>query len=64
MFAKPPVQEQPAPVQQPAPTNDDANVRAARVLALAQDTADRLTGSARADADAMFTRCAPGVFFR
>ncbi|SDU40929.1 DivIVA domain-containing protein [Gordonia westfalica] len=55
MFAKPPVQEQPAPVQQPAApvVDDDANVRAARVLALAQDTADRLTGSARSDADAM-----------
>uniref|UniRef100_UPI003D911CA2 DivIVA-like cell division protein Wag31 n=1 Tax=Gordonia sp. B7-2 TaxID=3420932 RepID=UPI003D911CA2 len=44
----------PAPVAAPvAPVDDDSNVRAARVLALAQDTADRLTGSARADADAL-----------
>ncbi|WP_168701965.1 DivIVA-like cell division protein Wag31 [Gordonia paraffinivorans] len=46
-FAKAPAQE--------APSNDDANVRAARVLALAQDTADRLTSSARADADALLS---------
>ncbi|MFE0749570.1 DivIVA domain-containing protein [Gordonia sp. NPDC058843] len=58
MFAKPAAApEPPAPTPPPAPqaTNDDANVRAARVLALAQDTADRLTGSARADADAMLS---------
>ncbi|ANY23996.1 MULTISPECIES: DivIVA-like cell division protein Wag31 [Gordonia] len=58
MFAKPAAApEPPAPAPTPAPqaTNDDANVRAARVLALAQDTADRLTGSARADADAMLS---------
>ncbi|WP_238423533.1 DivIVA domain-containing protein [Gordonia sp. 'Campus'] len=57
MFAKPAAPEPVAPAPTPAPqaTNDDANVRAARVLALAQDTADRLTGSARADADAMLS---------
>ncbi|MEO9327607.1 DivIVA-like cell division protein Wag31 [Gordonia aurantiaca] len=49
IFAQAPAQEAPAA----APTDDDANVRAARVLALAQDTADRLTSSARADADAL-----------
>lgn len=48
----------PAPVVEapvaPQPVYDeDASVRAARVLALAQDTADRVTGSARSDADAM-----------
>lgn len=51
MFAKAPAQEDPAA----APSNEDANVRAARVLALAQDTADRLTSSARADADALLS---------
>ncbi|MBD0860098.1 DivIVA domain-containing protein [Gordonia sp. zg691] len=57
MFAKPAAQEHVAPTPAPAPQagNDDSNVRAARVLALAQDTADRLTGSARADADAMLS---------
>ncbi|MDL9937414.1 DivIVA domain-containing protein [Gordonia sp. ABSL1-1] len=48
----------PAPAAAPAAPaetegGDDAHVRAARVLALAQDTADRLTGSARSDADAL-----------
>lgn len=47
----------PAPAAPAAPTGggeqDDSHVRAARVLALAQDTADRLTSSARSDADAM-----------
>ncbi|MGV9826227.1 MULTISPECIES: DivIVA-like cell division protein Wag31 [unclassified Gordonia (in: high G+C Gram-positive bacteria)] len=51
--------EAPAPAPQPAaapvaaPTDDDTNVRAARVLALAQDTADRLTGSARQESDSL-----------
>lgn len=44
-----PVAEAPAA----AVGDDDASMRAARVLALAQDTADRLTGGARSDADAM-----------
>jgi DivIVA domain-containing protein len=34
-----------------APAGEEVHVRAARVLALAQETADRLTGMAQADAD-------------
>ncbi|MDR3663956.1 MAG: DivIVA domain-containing protein [Mycobacterium sp.] len=43
----------PAPVAAPvaAPVGEDHHVRAAKVLSLAQDTADRLTGSAKAEAD-------------
>ncbi len=37
------------PVQQPV--SEDHNLKAARVLSLAQDTADRLTGTAKAEAD-------------
>lgn len=56
VFAAAPVAEQPAaPVEAPAPaySDEDANLRAAKVLALAQDTADRVTGSARSEADAL-----------
>jgi DivIVA domain-containing protein len=58
------VQTQAIPVYQPEPepvvqqvvvesagTNEDQALKAARVLSLAQDTADRLTSTARADAD-------------
>jgi DivIVA domain-containing protein len=47
-----PVQAAPAPVpvQSPAASEEQA-IKAARVLALAQDTADRLTGTAKAEAD-------------
>src|SRR5690242_21275119 len=40
-----------APVAAPAPsgTNEEQAMKAARVLALAQDTADRLTSTAKAD---------------
>ncbi|BBX22964.1 cell wall synthesis protein Wag31 [Mycolicibacter terrae] len=44
----------PQPVAQPAapePTTDDQHLKAARVLSLAQDTADRLTGTARAESE-------------
>ncbi|MGO3325526.1 DivIVA-like cell division protein Wag31 [Gordonia sp. (in: high G+C Gram-positive bacteria)] len=34
-------------------TDDEASSRAARILALAQDTADRVTGSARSEADGL-----------
>ena len=44
-----PVYEAPAP--QAAATTEEAHLKAARVLALAQDTADRLTGTAKAEAD-------------
>jgi DivIVA domain-containing protein len=46
-----------APVAAPAPesmgTNEEQAMKAARVLALAQDTADRLTSTAKADSDKM-----------
>jgi len=50
-------QPEPEPVAQPvvetASTNEDEGLKAARVLSLAQDTADRLTGTARSDAEKM-----------
>ena len=48
-----PVYEAPAAPTPVAPASDESHVKAARVLALAQDTADRLTGSAQADATKM-----------
>jgi DivIVA domain-containing protein len=58
VFAAAPVApETPAPAPEPAPRpefgEDDANVRAARVLALAQDTADRLTSTSRQEAESL-----------
>ncbi|AZG43714.1 DivIVA-like cell division protein Wag31 [Gordonia insulae] len=58
VFAAAPVaQEAPAPAAAPPRefSDDDANVRAARVLALAQDTADRLTSTSRQEADSLVT---------
>lgn len=51
-----PVYEAPAPAPAPvvapvALSSEDHAVRAARVLSLAQDTADRLTGTAKAESD-------------
>lgn len=49
-----PVYEAPAPVApvaQQAPVSEDSHLRAAKVLSLAQDTADRLTGTAKAESD-------------
>lgn len=49
-----PVYEAPqpvAPVAQAAPVSEDQHLRAAKVLSLAQDTADRLTGTAKAESD-------------
>ncbi|MCG5432739.1 DivIVA domain-containing protein [Mycobacterium sp. MYCO198283] len=49
-----PVYEAPPPPPAPAAVPDEeASMRAARVLALAQDTADRLTSSAKAEHDKM-----------
>ncbi|MCH9733330.1 MAG: DivIVA domain-containing protein [Actinomycetia bacterium] len=45
-----PVYDAPA---QPSQSSEDLHLRAAKVLGLAQDTADRLTGSARAESDKM-----------
>ena len=51
---------EPAPVPQPvyeappqpvAPVSEDQHLKAAKVLSLAQDTADRLTGTAKAESD-------------
>ncbi|MDT7765751.1 MAG: hypothetical protein QOC63_5171, partial [Mycobacterium sp.] len=45
-----PVYEAPPP--QPAPlVSEDQHIKAAKVLSLAQDTADRLTGTAKAESD-------------
>ncbi|MFZ2511236.1 MAG: DivIVA domain-containing protein, partial [Gordonia sp. (in: high G+C Gram-positive bacteria)] len=43
----------PVPVAPSAPLDEEASIRAARVLALAQDTADRVTGSARSEAEGL-----------
>jgi DivIVA domain-containing protein len=43
----------PVPAAASAGTNEEQAMRAARVLTLAQDTADRLTGTAKADSDKM-----------
>lgn len=44
-----PVYEAPAP----APVSEDQHLRAAKVLSLAQDTADRLTGTAKVESEKM-----------
>ncbi|MFT3715446.1 MAG: DivIVA domain-containing protein [Gordonia sp. (in: high G+C Gram-positive bacteria)] len=51
-----------APVPAPAPVapaagdvDEDAGIRAARILGLAQDTADRVTASARSEAESLLT---------
>jgi DivIVA domain-containing protein len=50
-----PVYEAPQPVHeappQATPPSEDQHLRAAKVLSLAQDTADRLTGSAKAESE-------------
>jgi DivIVA domain-containing protein len=43
----------PAPVAAPAGTTEEQAIKAARVLGLAQDTADRLTSTAKAESDKM-----------
>ena len=44
----------PAPPPQPAaPAGEESHIKAAKVLSLAQDTADRLTGSAKAESEKM-----------
>jgi DivIVA domain-containing protein len=45
-----PVYEAPPP-QQAAPVSEEQHIKAAKVLSLAQDTADRLTGSAKAESE-------------
>jgi DivIVA domain-containing protein len=42
---------QPAPQPAPTASNEEQALKAARVLTLAQDTADRLTGTAKAESD-------------
>ncbi|MCH9759256.1 MAG: DivIVA domain-containing protein [Actinomycetia bacterium] len=49
--ASPPPQAAPPPP--PAAPGEEQHLRAAKVLALAQETADRLTGTARAESDKM-----------
>ncbi len=43
----------PAQAAQAAPATEDQHLRAAKMLGLAQDTADRLTGTAKAESDKM-----------
>ncbi len=47
-----PVYDAPAPPQ-PAAPSEESHIKAAKVLSLAQDTADRLTGSAKAESEKM-----------
>jgi DivIVA domain-containing protein len=44
-----------APAAQPAAATEDQHLRAAKVLSLAQDTADRLTDGARAESEKMLS---------
>ncbi|MGP4054261.1 DivIVA-like cell division protein Wag31 [Mycobacterium sp. 4D054] len=44
-----------APAQAAAPVPEDQHLRAAKVLSLAQDTADRLTNSAKAESEKMLS---------
>src|SRR5215211_7510969 len=47
-----PVYDAPPPPQPaPAAVSEDSHIKAAKVLSLAQDTADRLTGTAKAESD-------------
>lgn len=45
-----PVYDAPPP-QQAAPVSEESHIKAAKVLSLAQDTADRLTGTAKAESE-------------
>ncbi|MDT5117333.1 MAG: hypothetical protein QOE30_3072, partial [Mycobacterium sp.] len=45
----------PAPVAAPTGTNEEQALKAARVLSLAQDTADRLTSNAQAESDKLLS---------
>jgi len=47
-----PVYDAPPP-QPAAPVGEESHIKAAKVLSLAQDTADRLTGTAKAESDKM-----------
>src|SRR5690349_12707536 len=46
-----PVYDAPPPQQPAAPVSEESHIKAAKVLSLAQDTADRLTGSAKAESE-------------
>jgi DivIVA domain-containing protein len=50
-----PVYEAPPAPPPPAPVSEESHMKAARVLALAQDTADRLTGTAKSESDKMLS---------
>jgi DivIVA domain-containing protein len=47
----PPAPVYEAPAQPVAPPSEDSHIKAAKILGLAQDTADRLTGTAKAESD-------------
>jgi DivIVA domain-containing protein len=44
------------PIREQTPSEDDHNVQAVKVLGLAQEMAERLTGEAKTEADAMLTK--------
>jgi DivIVA domain-containing protein len=46
-----PVYDAPPPQPAQAPVSEDSHIKAAKVLSLAQDTADRLTGTAKAESE-------------
>jgi DivIVA domain-containing protein len=50
-----PVYEAPPPPQPLVAQTEDSHLKAAKVLSLAQDTADRLTGTAKAESDKMLS---------
>jgi DivIVA domain-containing protein len=50
-----PVYEAPPPPQQAPAQSEDSHLKAARVLSLAQDTADRLTGTAKVESDKLLS---------
>jgi DivIVA domain-containing protein len=50
-----PVYEAPPPPPVAAPVSEDQHLKAARVLSLAQDTADRLTGTAKTESDKLLS---------
>jgi DivIVA domain-containing protein len=51
----PPVYDAPSPQPVAAPVSEEAHMKAARMLALAQETADKLTGGAKADSDKLLS---------
>jgi DivIVA domain-containing protein len=53
VYEAPPQPVYDAPPQPAAPPSEESHIKAAKVLSLAQDTADRLTGTAKAESEKM-----------